>query len=574
MKCVNCGADVSENSAFCTSCGNPVASGESVASGEPALQADAPASSEQQPQYGGGAPFAEQQPAAMPPLAPPPAPPPAPAAQESAAPPPPPFTPPPPPPYSPPAPALGYASTAAKPSGGGNNLSKFLIPLGALAVVALAAIVLAVLMMTGVINIGGGSKTDASGTPAVSDDANAGAVTPEATVSETPPPAPPSVSVVSPSPTPTPAAPSETPEIETQPPEPIEPPAPVMPDSGGAVEITGPVGVEFTPDSSGIWDFYTTDSGDDDPCIYIYDSTGNMIAYDDDSGEDYNAYVSIMLEAGETYTIEVDFYYDDSGECVLIAEFIGDAPQLDFLDNYVIPGYGGLIWVSEDTDYIFIPERSGIWEFRTSYNDDCDPFLQLYEYPEAFITYDDDGAGDLNSLISVYLEAGRIFVINASDAYDGPCDYILSVLYVVSEPDADETIAVQLYGVADYSWLMSEDEISLLTATLRDYYNTTGIIIRVVISDYEEVFEGQFLETLSAFLDDNNPPPFGLCLGVNVNTGTPQIETLRYGSNDFSGIIGEEWLEDLISNVLVYFPDGIDSGETLLYLLLNIVWGL
>ena len=558
MKCIHCGADISENTAFCTSCGKPVA---------PAAPAfEAPPAEEPVPQY--TPQYAAQEPAAYTPEpAVPYVPPQEPAAytpepaapyvppQEPAA--PPPYT----PPYAPPPPANPHAA------GGGKDLKKILIPLGAVAVVALAAIVLAVLMMTGVMNIGGSGKSDASAASVNDEEVSASpSVSP---VSEPPSPSP---SAPSPSPSPTPEA--VTPETPPPSPEPIAVPVPEIPGNGGEVRITEPAEVIFTPDESGFWMIYTTDNGASDPAIYIYDPSGVMLDYDDDSSENYNALLVMVLEEGVPYSIRVDFYDDDYCECTLVAELAPFAPEQDIGDADVIPGYGGHVWVSNETDFIFTPERSGIWEIRTSYNDDCDPYLILFEYPDEYIIYDDDGAGDLNSLIQIYLESGRTFVINASDAYDGDCDFILSVLYVLTDPDSGEEISTVLYGVADYAEIMSDDDIYALTSVLREYYDDTGIIIRVIVADFEEAYEGQFIDALYATMDDNYMPPFGLCLGVNINAITPQVEYVRFGNSDYSGIIGDEYLDDLIPNVLSYFPDGFDNSEAVLFLLLNIVWGL
>jgi hypothetical protein len=468
--------------------------------------------------------------------------------------------PPPPQPYVPPPSVAGAGS-----SGGVSNLKKLLIPLGALAVIALAAIVFAVLMMTGVVNIGGSGTSDAAATPAVSGDeiSASPSVSP---VEETPSPTP---STPSPSPTPE-SSPPETPDPS---PEPIAAPALEIPGSGGSVRVTEPSDVMFTPIESGLWILYTTDNGDSDPAFYVYDQEGVLVDFDDDSGEDYNAYLEIVLEAGLLYKIEV-YFYDDNCDCTLVAELAPDLPEPEQPDGDVIPGFGGHVWVSNETDFIFTPERSGIWEFRTSYYDDCDPYLILFEYPDEYIISDDDGAGDLNALISIYLESGRTFVINASDAYDGPCDYILSVLYVISEPDEDEDIATQLYGIADYADVISESQDAELTAVLRELFDGTGIIVRIITADFVEAYEDQFVEALYQTCDDNYPPRFGLCVGLNVNIETPQIQFLRFGSSDFSGIISDEHLQEVVDYVTSGVFGDLDSPDVWYQMLLFIVWSL
>ena len=47
--------------------------------------------------------------------------------------------------------------------------------------------------------------------------------------------------------------------------------------------------------------------GDADTRVAVYNSSARIIAEDDDSGDDYNARISVQVSAG-TYYIRVDFY--------------------------------------------------------------------------------------------------------------------------------------------------------------------------------------------------------------------------------------------------------------------------
>ena len=59
--------------------------------------------------------------------------------------------------------------------------------------------------------------------------------------------------------------------------------------------------------------------GDTDTIMILYDSNGNVITEDDDSGEDYNAMISERLNAG-TYFIEIKQYSGEMGRFTLHAE--------------------------------------------------------------------------------------------------------------------------------------------------------------------------------------------------------------------------------------------------------------
>ena len=86
---------------------------------------------------------------------------------------------------------------------------------------------------------------------------------------------------------------------------------------GGDAWVSQYTEFSFTPEHSGWWEIYTWDSGDSDPYIEVYDNWGNFVGSDDDGGGDYNAYLSVYLDAGELYTITVGFYSSGSNTCML-----------------------------------------------------------------------------------------------------------------------------------------------------------------------------------------------------------------------------------------------------------------
>ena len=67
----------------------------------------------------------------------------------------------------------------------------------------------------------------------------------------------------------------------------------------------------FQPEVSGVYVIYSTFSDDeDDPYISIYDEDLNFLAYDDDGYTYWNFYLTIFLEAGQTYYFELGSYID------------------------------------------------------------------------------------------------------------------------------------------------------------------------------------------------------------------------------------------------------------------------
>jgi len=92
---------------------------------------------------------------------------------------------------------------------------------------------------------------------------------------------------------------------------------PELPGNGGYTQITGTSVFLFTPGSSGIWEFETSDNDGHDPMLAIHNVHGILIKEDDDSGDGFNAHLSVELEAGTGYVVIVRFYMTDVGTCLL-----------------------------------------------------------------------------------------------------------------------------------------------------------------------------------------------------------------------------------------------------------------
>ena len=180
-----------------------------------------------------------------------------------------------------------------------------------------------------------------------------------------------------------------------------------IPGGGGRVIVNGSARYTLTPDKSGIWSIRTSDNGDDDPMLEVYDSGGRLIAEDDDSGWGNNALLFARLNAGSVYTVVATFYNTYSGGCVLTA-----APA------QALPAGGGAVSVNGTAAYTFTPENTGEWTFRTSGNGDSDPFLSLFDEHGNYIDDDDDSGDNMNAELTVSLIAGTTYIIDA-DFYDG-----------------------------------------------------------------------------------------------------------------------------------------------------------
>ena len=176
-----------------------------------------------------------------------------------------------------------------------------------------------------------------------------------------------------------------------------------IPGGGGEVRVNNMTEYEFSPAYSWVWVFTTSNNGRSDPLLTLYDSYGYEIGYDDDSAGAYNARLVKFLDYGETYYINAGFYSGDTGSYTLTASPISEIPE-----------NGGDILIDGETAYAFRPNQSGTWEFRTSSDGNNDPEIFIQDSYSGFVGYNDDGGGGYDSLLTVELDAGEIYIVNIS----------------------------------------------------------------------------------------------------------------------------------------------------------------
>jgi len=83
-----------------------------------------------------------------------------------------------------------------------------------------------------------------------------------------------------------------------------------------------------------------------------------------------------------------------------------DTTDEEELNQGTLPGAGGTATVSGPTELVFTAEIEGLWTFHTFDSGDHDPHMFLVLSNGTVYQDDDDGMGDSNSLIFVYLDAG------------------------------------------------------------------------------------------------------------------------------------------------------------------------
>jgi hypothetical protein len=214
---------------------------------------------------------------------------------------------------------------------------------------------------------------------------------------------------------------------------------------GGTIPIHDETFLSFTPDTTGIWEIFTSDNGGFDPFLNLHDSYWNLIGRDDDSAGNLNALITIHLNAGETYYIHASFYSGHTGHYTLnVAQPSSDTPSVVDIpaqpdpptptpnvprDN-ILTGTDS-VRVNGTTDFFITPRETATFEFLTSGNTG-DPLLTIFDANDNRVARDDDSGGGLNARIVVELSAGVTYRVNAGFFASGTGSYTLTVTQMVS----------------------------------------------------------------------------------------------------------------------------------------------
>jgi hypothetical protein len=152
-----------------------------------------------------------------------------------------------------------------------------------------------------------------------------------------------------------------------------------------------------------------------DPYMTLSDSVGRQIASDDDGGSGFNSRIRETLAPGSYLIVARDLGNNDSGAFRLSVE---TGLQANTIPISVGQTYDGFMQPGQEVRYgltLSSPQEVVI-EFRRTGSAEFDPFLRLYNQAGGEIASDDDGAGDLNSRIERFLEAGT-YLIEISDIW-------------------------------------------------------------------------------------------------------------------------------------------------------------
>ena len=174
--------------------------------------------------------------------------------------------------------------------------------------------------------------------------------------------------------------------------------------------------------------------GDATECVFSIDGNKITLSLDGDTvnGTIEGYKITLDMEGGiMVYEWDPDFV--PSGDQNEAGPGFSEKPG--------IPGEGGDVRVSGETDFVFIPDTTGVWAIWTAFNGDSDPQLWVFVSNGAELAWDDDSAGNLNALIGLYLIEGEPYTIRAG-AYATEVSYSLFVAPAISIWESGDTVNV------------------------------------------------------------------------------------------------------------------------------------
>ena len=189
-----------------------------------------------------------------------------------------------------------------------------------------------------------------------------------------------------------------------------------IPAIGGSTRADSRKDLSFAPGRSGMWEFAVSESDDMNPVFAINDERGmnvDMFRGIEGEGVVYSFYA--YLREGVAYSINAHGADFDRINYVLTVQ-----PREDL----EISPDGGVYELYLDEEiwdrpvYALAPDRSGVWKFSTSHDNDTDPALRVTELGMAGLISssmetDIDSGGNDDALIYKYLKAGGVYIIKA-----------------------------------------------------------------------------------------------------------------------------------------------------------------
>jgi len=150
-------------------------------------------------------------------------------------------------------------------------------------------------------------------------------------------------------------------------------------------------------------------SGSTDTTMTAYDEDWDYLAWDDDSGVDFNAKMEITAVAGRTYYFEIGAWGGGEGWYSITARVDPFPTPIPLPLGTAVGGYinnGVGQWYSIRTSNI----PGGTIVIETTGND-VDTFMEVYDASYNLLASDDDSGEGLNAMIQLHVQANTTYIV-------------------------------------------------------------------------------------------------------------------------------------------------------------------
>ena len=197
------------------------------------------------------------------------------------------------------------------------------------------------------------------------------------------------------------------------------------------------------------YQFDCTESGPIDPYLYLRDSQGNIITYDDDGGSDSDdSKISYTASYTGNYFLDVsDYGNNDIGEYTLKAALLNSDDYSSDINTAGILSVGSetsafLDFVT-DSDWFNVSLVQGqTYQFDCTENNSLDTYMYLRDYQGNYIDYNDDGGSDYDDpRITFTADTTGIYFLDIGDIGDNNTgDYEVHFSSITTTDDFSEDI--------------------------------------------------------------------------------------------------------------------------------------
>lgn len=202
-----------------------------------------------------------------------------------------------------------------------------------------------------------------------------------------------------------------------------------------------------------------------DSFVELYRPDGRLLGSNDDGGGNKNARLQATLPVNGSYRIRAKAYRASTGAYVLSLALVTGGDPDDFRWITFGQTLTGTINPASDRDTYYVSVAAGR-TLRLRMNkvtSTLDSYLELYNPSGARVSYNDDGGGDRNALLSYVAPATGVYRIVArsyASRSSGQYQLILEVAALTNLAHGKPAVASSTEFIGAEPWLATDDDLS------------------------------------------------------------------------------------------------------------------